>query len=54
MLIQYCPPFVIDMLEDQISGDLIKLLKKQHRKFQVEFGSNSKPGGQNIEDLFSS
>jgi hypothetical protein len=24
------------------------------RKFQVEFGSNSKPGGQNIEDLFSS
>jgi nucleolar protein 9 len=24
------------------------------RKFQVEFGSNSKPVGQNIEDLFSS
>jgi hypothetical protein len=32
MLIQNCPPFVIDMLEDQISGDLIKLLKKQHRE----------------------
>jgi hypothetical protein len=54
MLIHVLPLFVIDMLGDEIKGGLVKLLKKQHRKFQVEFGSNSKPVGQNIEDLFSS